>query len=237
MKFEADTLSRLIRPDFLQAGHADEVKTLGKYEVLLQDPVTVKDVLWVRQQCFVRAETREDDAAGRQPAYLTIDCHRDVLEVLSDPQVQRAGSLGITTQMKVEAGAAQGVQRSLDQALQVDANHRTVKCLGSAYRLDLEWVNVHCRAGAEFAGHSIHGAGKQPRAFGDGLRLAERLLARRELDDRGARQRPQVVGPQQLQHGVRQLGQVVLQLEPQFGREERKGFHQALDIRVAATLA
>ncbi|MNE06959.1 hypothetical protein D3C80_995620 [compost metagenome] len=133
MKFEADPLSRLIRPDFLQAGDADEVETLGKYEVLLQDPVTVKDVLWVRQQRFVRAEAWEHDAAGRQPAYPTIDCHADMLEVLSDPQVQRAGSLGITAQVKVEAGAAQGVQRPLDQGLQADANHRTVECLGCVH--------------------------------------------------------------------------------------------------------
>ena len=42
---------------------------------------------------------------------------------------------------------------------------------------------------------------------------------------------------QQLQHGVRQLWQVILKLEAQLGREESKGLHQAFDIRVAATLA
>lgn len=47
----------------------------------------------------------------------------------------------------------------------------------------------------------------------------------------------QVVRPQQLQHGVRQLGQVILLLEPQLGREERKGLHQAFDIWVAGALA
>ncbi|MNH26114.1 hypothetical protein D3C81_1781490 [compost metagenome] len=69
------------------------------------------------------------------------------------------------------------------------------------------------------------------------MRLAERLPAWRELDNRGARQRPKVVGPQQLQHGVCQLWQIVFQLEPQLGGQERKGFDQAFDIRVATAFA
>ena len=67
--------------------------------------------------------------------------------------------------------------------------------------------------------------------------MAERLLEWRELDDRGARQGPQVIGPQQLQHGVRQLWQVILQLEAQLGGEEGKSLHQPFDVRVAATFA
>ncbi|KQN61374.1 hypothetical protein ASF02_13445 [Pseudomonas sp. Leaf58] len=67
--------------------------------------------------------------------------------------------------------------------------------------------------------------------------MAERLLAWRELDNRCTRQRPKVVGPQYLQHGVRQLWQVVLQFEPQLGSQERKCLNKAFDIGVAAAVA
>ena len=161
MKFDAHLPSRLIGPDFLQCANAEEVEALRENEVFLQDPIAIEDVLRIRQQPFVRAEARKDDAAGRQPVHLAIDRYRDMLEVLSKPQVERAGCFVITAQVEIQAVAAEGVQGALDQGAQFDACYRTVERLGSADRLDLERVDVHGRARTKYTRHAIHGPGEQ----------------------------------------------------------------------------
>ena len=49
MKLNAHVLSCLTGPYLLQPGDAEEVEALWKYEVFLQDPIAIKDVLRVRQ--------------------------------------------------------------------------------------------------------------------------------------------------------------------------------------------
>ncbi|MNP57682.1 hypothetical protein D3C76_1525290 [compost metagenome] len=109
-----------------------------------------------------------------------------MLEVLRQPQVQRAGTAVVPAQVKVQARAAQSVQRALDQCFEINAHPRAVECLRGANGANGEWVHIHFRAGAVFAGDAVYGLGKQARALRDAVRLAEGLFVWCELDDRGA---------------------------------------------------
>ncbi|MNH42750.1 hypothetical protein D3C79_1045130 [compost metagenome] len=63
----------------------------------------------------------------------------------------------ITTQVQVETGTAQGIQRSLDHGLKADVNHGTVQGLCCANRVDFERMNVYSCAGTKLAGDTVHG--------------------------------------------------------------------------------
>src|SRR5262245_58469706 len=102
MEFEAYLSAVMRRPGIFQPGHAEKEEALREDEILLQNPVTIKHVLRVGQQSLVGAEPWERYAAGRQPANFAIDGHIDTLEVLRQPQVQRAGDRGIAAEIEVE---------------------------------------------------------------------------------------------------------------------------------------
>jgi hypothetical protein len=73
-------------------------------------------------------------------------------------------------------------------------------------------------------------------AAGDGELLAHHVGQRRELDDARGGDLPQVVREQQRGDRVDDLGQLVVELLPDFPGEERDALEQALDVRIAPAL-
>ncbi|MNP50618.1 hypothetical protein D3C76_1448930 [compost metagenome] len=89
-----------------------------------------------------------------------------MLQVLRQPEVERSSAAVFTAQVKLQAFAAQRVQRALSQRVEFYAHNRAVERLGCTDVADGEGVEFDLRACAVLAGDTLHRVRKQPRTLG-----------------------------------------------------------------------
>lgn len=131
---------------------------------------------------------------------------------------------------------AQPFERQIFQgrALRGDAQHQTGHAVALAHALvhNAQRQNFGVVDRAEAAAQPPRFHGFHFRASGDGHRAGD-IVAGHVADDRSRRDGPQIVGPEQIEQGVGDLRQLVVQFLAQAAREEGKSLQNAFHIGIA----
>ncbi|MNT70838.1 hypothetical protein D3C72_2092650 [compost metagenome] len=126
--------------------------------------------------------------------------------------------------MKIELIAVEAVQGVAGHGRKIHPHDGFLARVRIADLKDAQGIHRNVRAGTEFAAYAFDRPGQHPRAFWNHLPRRDGPIDRVEAHDGRARQRPQVIGPQQLQQGMRQFRKIVLDLQAQLGGKKGKPF-------------
>ena len=242
----AHLLERVFRQrlEQVQTVDIDEQEFVLEGEIFLQVAIATEGVQRIRDQRLFfgkthRLHTVAGHLEGHRRAVDAVDglagaVQRDQLDafqIAQQAQVEHLADVALTGEVQTQTAQLQLTEVTVSAHLQTQAQQRTVALHRVSQRGQIQRQDFGRVAGAETATHVIDRHALNRRVTLDHQRRT-RTLQRVELQNAERRQRPHVVGPQQVHQRMAELRQLVVELLAQATGQERKAFQQPLHVRI-----
>jgi len=139
--------------------------------------------------------------------------------------------VALTGEVQTQTAQFQLAEMTVGTHLQTQAQQRTVTLHRVSQRGQIQRQHLSRITGAKTATHAIDRHALDRRVALDHYRRPG-SRQRIELQNAERRQRPHVVGPQQMHQRMAQFRQFVIELLTQAAGQERKAFQQPLHVRI-----
>ena len=232
------------RPQYLQAAEVDKQELVLEGKIFLQVAIAAEGVQRIGNQRLFLGKAYRLHLVARdlQRQRITVGCAQrlatgtqrhqlDPGQVAQQAQVEHLADVALTGQMQAQAPQLQLAQMPVAGHLQAQTEQGPVALDRIGQPAKRQGQHLGGIAGAEPAAHLIDRPALHRRVPRHSDRRP-RTLQRIELQDAERRQRPHVVGPQQVHQRMAELRQLVIELLPQTPGEKGKAFQQPFHIRV-----
>jgi hypothetical protein len=163
--------------------------------------------------------------------------HLDALEVAKQPGVERRREARLPVQEEAQALATRDQWLPGVGRLEAQTNRRMSRLrLVEDDLFELERQQVDLLRGPKLAGGALHGLAGDSGTACDLVNPTQCLEGGVVLDDRTRRDRPQIVGQQQLQEAVDDVRRGIVDPLSNPSGQEGEAFEQTLDVGIAALL-